>query len=124
LPHILFSALKNHGQFMLDFVRPQYEAAKHQAKEGGNQHIVASEICKLAADRALWKFIEALSKDETDVELWRRAARVASSLGSRRVERFCLEAIIDQDQEGPDARVESMGLEEAFAADDLVQVSF
>ena len=69
-------------------------------------------------------FTEALDRDDTDLELWRQVSRLSGFLGSKRIERFCLEAVLDDVGGRPDAWREPLGLEESFATDqlkDLVQ---
>ncbi|KAI9893447.1 MAG: Histone transcription regulator 3 [Vezdaea aestivalis] len=118
LPQILYSSLKNHGQYMIEAARKE---AKTNAKdENAQQQGLRSH--KRHTGPALDRFVGALGQDETDVELWRRAGRVAGSLGSKRIERFCLESVLDQEQEGPDNRLQSHGLEESFAIDGLVKL--
>lgn len=110
LSQILYLSYKNHGQFILDCVkghihhesRPDY-ALGYQAKA------------------AIDNFALALASDESDTELWRRAARIASMLGSRRVARYCLEAAVEVDDDPTVAEVDPMSLEEGYAGEQLKQ---
>ena len=51
------------------------------------------------------------------MELWRKVSRIGSFLGSRRIGRFCLEAVLDTDETDIDAWTEPLGLEEGFAVE-------
>jgi hypothetical protein len=71
------------------------------------------------AKAAIDNFSLALASDESDAELWRRAARVGAMLGSRRIARYCLEATIEVDDDPTVAEVEPASLEEAYAGEQL-----
>jgi len=64
-------------------------------------------------------FTEALDRDDTDLELWRQVSKLSRFLGSKRTERFCLEAVLDDAGGSPDAWREPLGLEESFAVEQL-----
>ena len=68
---------------------------------------------------ALDNFTLALARDESDTELWRRTARVAAMLGSKRISRYCLEAAVEVDDDPTVAEVEPSTLEEGFAGEAL-----
>ncbi|KAK8169687.1 hypothetical protein IWX90DRAFT_470860 [Phyllosticta citrichinensis] len=103
LPQILHLSYKNHGQFLL-------EALHHEL---GTSQLSSS------SDAPLQLFAEALDKDDTDLDLWSRAASVAALAGSSRITRFCLEAVLEGDDEGLDSIMRLPGLEEGFAGQQL-----
>jgi len=105
LPQILYLAYKNHGQFIMDCL-------KYQMRGG---HSMPKELLLPEAHRALFQFCQALARDESDTELWRRAARVGALLGSRTIARYCLEAAVEVDDDPTQGEVEPTGIEEGFA---------
>ncbi|KAI9740884.1 MAG: Histone transcription regulator 3 [Claussenomyces sp. TS43310] len=105
LPQVLYLAYKNHGQFIVDCL-------KHQIRSEG---IVSDGRVRPQAELALEKFSQALARDESDTELWRRAARIGALLGSERIARYCLEAAVEVDDDPTQAVVEPANLEEGFA---------
>ncbi|KAF2661255.1 hypothetical protein K491DRAFT_619966 [Lophiostoma macrostomum CBS 122681] len=109
LPQILHLSYKNHGQFML-------ETMQHWHREHGT---VAQQQRSPPVLGALQCFAEALDKEDTDLDLWLRTASVAALLGSRRITRFCLEAVLDGDDEMLDGILRLPGLEEGFAGQQL-----
>ncbi|KAI0396405.1 hypothetical protein F5Y17DRAFT_119828 [Xylariaceae sp. FL0594] len=114
LPQTLYLAYKNHGQFLLDGIRHK---AKAGAGEGAalleDQHVLAQ------AQKALDNFSTALDHDPSDAELWRRAGRVAAFLSSARINRYCLEAAIELDDDPAVEEVEPPSLAEGFAGEQL-----
>ncbi|PVI07394.1 transcriptional corepressor of histone-like protein genes [Periconia macrospinosa] len=112
LPQILHLSYKNHGQFLLEMMQ-------HWIREHGpiTQQQVASQI-----SGALTYFAEALDKEDTDLDLWLRTASVAAMLGSQRITRFCLEAVLDGNDELYDNLLAMPGLEEGFAGQQLRQL--
>ena len=94
LPQILHLSHKNYGDFMLRHLQHQTRDRLEATAEYTVQQI------SLAASSALDHFVEALDKDETDIDLWRRTSVLGEVLGSQRVARFCLEAVLDGDDEG------------------------
>lgn len=109
LPQILHLSYKNHGQFLL-------ESMQHWASQQGG----APETERQASIRsALNYFAEALDKEDTDLDLWLRAASVAAMLGSKRLTRFCLEAVLDGNDELWEGLLRLPGLEEGFAGQQL-----
>jgi hypothetical protein len=105
LPQILYLAYKNHGQFIMDCV-------KHQIRRGDS---IPRDILLPQAHMALIQFSQALARDESDTELWRRAARIGELLGSRAIARYCLEAAVEVDDDPTQSEVEPAGIEEGFA---------
>jgi hypothetical protein len=119
LPQIIYLSFKNYGQFLLE----QYSQAASPHRPGLNNTSVpwAPELV-LACSKALKQFAEALERDDTDLDLWRKAARVAQVCVSDRIFRFCLESVLAEDDEGSGEVVEILGLDEALAAGLLREV--
>ncbi|KAL6718783.1 Histone transcription regulator 3 [Lecanora helva] len=117
LPQVLYLAYKNHGQFLLDRLRDQLSRIERDiASDGSSDRTLNSSRVALSS---LKYFVEALDKDDTDLELWRLVSRIGSCLGSHRLARFCLEAVLDEDFGTFDAWAEPLGLEVAFAKEQL-----
>ncbi|KAF2241576.1 hypothetical protein BU26DRAFT_468780 [Trematosphaeria pertusa] len=112
LPQILHLSYKNHGQFMLETM--QHWVRQHGAvsQQQGSGHILS----------VLTYFAEALDKEDTDLDLWIRTASVAAMLGSQRITRFCLEAVLDGDDELYDNLFRLPGLEDGFAGQQLQEL--
>lgn len=109
LPQILHLSYKNHGQFLLETL--QHWATENSAvlRRDATPHLVTT----------LQYFTEALDKEDTDLDLWLRTASVAAMLGSSRITRFCLEAVLDGNDELYDSLLRLPGLEEGFAGHQL-----
>ncbi|KAI9821387.1 MAG: Histone transcription regulator 3 [Thelocarpon impressellum] len=103
LPQILYLAYKNRGQFGLDRLRHQLENDSDRSEVAG------------AVATTLTSFSVALTRDESDLELWRRTSRVGTALGSSRISRFCLETVLGE-KVAVDGKSSPLGLEEAIAA--------
>lgn len=119
LPQIIYLAFKNYGQFLLEQhakVKIPQGSVEDQEKASAAHRLISTCI------EALRKFAEALERDDTDLELWRKAARVAQVCVSDRTARFCLESVLAGDDEGIDEVVEIFGLDEALAAGQLRDV--
>jgi len=112
LPQILYLTYKNYGQFKLDYLKHQIETVKSLPKE--------DLIDKVAA--ILLLFAEALERDDTDAVTWRHTSRIGGLLGSTRIARFCLEAVLDANETDIDDAMERSGLEEAFAVEELKEL--
>lgn len=110
LPQVLHVSYKNRGQFRLDALRAALQA---------NDRTETVEVVRRDAAKALDDFAEALDKDGDDVDTWRRAARVSQMLGSLRTSRFCLEAIVDGDEQGTDDILGDAGIDIKLADQDL-----
>ena len=108
LPQILHLSHKNYAQFKLEALTARFEQFN-------------TTLSQILADAttALNHFVEALDKDDTDLDLWRKTAAVGEVLSSKRVARFCLEAVLDGDDEGIDSIFSLPGLEEGFAGERL-----
>jgi hypothetical protein len=119
LPQIIYLSFKNYGQFLLDqhaqdYVHHETTSDVHRSHESRDLLLVCS--------KALKQFAEALERDDTDLDLWRKAAKVAHICFSDRIVRFCLESVLAGDDEGANEVVEILGLEEALAAGQLRDV--
>ncbi|RMZ71671.1 Histone transcription regulator 3 [Pyrenophora seminiperda CCB06] len=109
LQQILHLSYKNHGQFLL-------EAMQHWITTNGDS--LQMEAWS-NTHGALTYFAEALDKEDTDLDLWLRAASVAAMLGSKRLTRYCLEAVLDGNDEQWESLLRLPGLEEGFAGQQL-----
>lgn len=103
LPQVLHLSYKNRGEFHLDQLRvhlAQRPAAGAEDDSDSKPDIlVKGEQTRRDVLTAVKDFAEALDKDEDDVDLWRRTAKAAQSLGSNRLARFCLEAALQDNEE-------------------------
>ena len=120
LPQILYLSYKNYGQFLLDRLTYQFISTRKKSRQDPSGRTDDSfDTAKLfvTARNSLDLFSQALERDDTDSDLWRRIARLGGLLGSQRLARFCLEAVLDTDdsEDSPDP----MGLEELFAREEL-----
>ncbi|KAL1840276.1 hypothetical protein VTJ49DRAFT_654 [Mycothermus thermophilus] len=114
LPQALYLSYKNHGQFLIDRIKHKVRRdAAHKAA------LLEESAVQDDARRALDDFCAALDRDPSDAELWRKAARVASFLGSTRVSRYSLEAAIELDDDPAVDDVDPPSLAEAFAGEQL-----
>ncbi|KAI0866302.1 hypothetical protein F4860DRAFT_134069 [Xylaria cubensis] len=116
LPQTLYLAYKNHGQFSLDLIRHQVEASRVDGSS-----LLDDKQTLAHAQKALDEYSAALDQDPSDAELWRRAARVAAFLNSARINRYCLEAAIELDDDPAVDEVEPPSLAEGFAGEQLKQ---
>lgn len=115
LQQILHLSYKNHGQFVLDLLQHNVQSFLQQNATGvPDQGQIAD-----AAKKPLEYFAEALDKDDADLDLWRSTSSVAEIVGSTRIARFCLESVLDGDEEGLDMVLNLPGVEEAFALQNL-----
>lgn len=111
LAQILYLSYKNHGQFLLDLLTNQVQKDSRDIewREGASSTILSS----------LRRLVEALDRDDTDLGLWRQVARICESLGSTRVARYCLEAVLAADRDGTDHWPELLSLDRIFAVEQL-----
>ena len=119
LPQILFLSYKNRAQFLLDRLKNRIFHSQELHGLSGIQNPVDTKEISKTVFSSLDLFTEALDRDDTDLELWRQMARLSGFLGSKRTERFCLEAVLDDTGGIPDAWSEPFGLEESFAIEQL-----
>lgn len=119
LPQILYLSFKNHAQFHLDRLKYyilQNGVDNHLGHTEGSIHF--KELANTAS-YSLRLFTEALDRDETDLELWRLVSRIGEFLGSTRIARFCLEAVLDMDRRFFDCWMGPPSLDQIFAAEQL-----
>ncbi|OCT47000.1 Histone transcription regulator 3 like protein [Cladophialophora carrionii] len=115
IPQLIYLAFKNRGQFILD-------VACHQMSD---KQASRAELCRSHAEsskESLRQFAQALERDDTDLDLWKKSARVADVLSSHRIARFCLESVLAGEVEDGQQTVDISGLDEAYAAGELSQV--
>lgn len=119
LPQILYLSFKNHAQFQLDRLK-HYILQKGVDNNPGftEGSVNFKELISTASD-SLRLFAEALDRDDTDLELWRLVSRIGEFLGSPRIARFCLEAVLDMDRNFFDSWMEPPSLDRIFAAQQL-----
>ncbi|EMC93043.1 hypothetical protein BAUCODRAFT_125974 [Baudoinia panamericana UAMH 10762] len=108
LPQILHLSHKNYAQFRLEYLTVRLDTL----------HVTLREILG-EASAALDHFVQALDKDDSDLDLWRKTATVGSILDSKRVARFCLEAVLEGDDEGLTGVLSLPGLEEGMVIEQL-----
>ncbi|KAF2263741.1 hypothetical protein CC78DRAFT_533748 [Lojkania enalia] len=114
LPQILHLSYKNHGRFLLDTLQDWWRKHGPPPGQQSTSHIV----------KALENFADALDKEDQDLDLWLRTASVAALLGSLRITRFCLEAVLDGDDELLGSILRLPGLEEGFAGQQLRELVY
>jgi tetratricopeptide (TPR) repeat protein len=112
LPQIIHLAYKNHGQFLL-------ESLQHELLHSTQDVQLNTKHILKASAAALECFVEAIDKDDSDLDLWRRSAAVGEMLGSHRIARFCLEAVLDDDAQGLDSVLSIPGISETLAGQQL-----
>jgi hypothetical protein len=112
IPLLVYLSYKNKGQLAVDQARVRSPTSLQ------NQHQL-SQYFSPAGISALRDFAEALERDDTDLDLWKKAARVAEAVSSQRISRFCLESVLAGDNDGTDQSIDLSGLDEAFAAGEL-----
>ena len=114
LQQIFYLSYKNYGQFILDCLKSGIRKRKAAPFELGEKQFLALE-----GRAAINNFALALTRDESDTELWRRASRIGTMFGSKRVARYCLEAAVEVDDDPTVAEVDPTLLEEGFAGEQL-----
>ena len=114
LPQILYLSYKNYGQFILDRLKYQILVDRTTSESSNSILRDAKPLYKTIAS-SLELLVEAVNRDDTDGELWRQLSRIGESLGSQRIARFCLEAILERDHVPSKAWSEPLGLQELFA---------
>ena len=118
LPQILYLSYKNHGQFLLDRLIHRMIVSR----ESGHLSVQSSKESKTSAIESLELFAEALNRDETDLDLWRRTSRISCYIGSRRLARFSLEAVLDGRCRDDGNSSDNNGLDEVFAREELTEI--
>ena len=118
LLQIVYLSHKNHGQYFLDSLQ-DFLRKSHQAPDAAQDPPARIRNCSNAA---LESFAEALEKDDTDLDLWRKSARLSSSLQSFRLARYCLESVLADDENRLGVQTEQLGLEETLAEERLREI--
>lgn len=119
LPQVLYLSYKNHGQFLLDRLKHDLLQSRSKNPVENVEAIVDFEDILSTTSSSLGYFTEALNRDDTDLELWRLVSRVGEFLGSKRIARFCLEAVLDTHRNALDTWIENLSLDQIFAAQQL-----
>ena len=114
-PQLVYLACKSRAQFEVDAaVASQSHSDKPSRSEQFDRY-------RAACYTSLINATNALARDDTDIDLWKRAGRVAEILESVRIIRFCLESVLAGDEEGLEA-IDLSGLDEAYAKGELHSV--
>ncbi|OOQ82927.1 Histone transcription regulator 3 like protein [Penicillium brasilianum] len=111
----LYLSYKNHGKYLLDSL---HETLRNTPQDTDKSQDAARRTAKAMKD-AVQSFAEALERDDTDLNLWRQSARLGSALQSYRLNRFCLESVLADDDNRLEVRSTQLGLEEAFSEERL-----
>ena len=114
IPLLVYLSYKNRGQLAIDKAQDLLGIGSPTRNEL-LRHFAAS------CGAGLEDFAEALERDDTDIDLWKKAARVAEVLSTQRITRFCMESVLAGDDEGNEQAIDLSGLDEAFAAGELTQ---
>ena len=114
IPLLVYLSYKNRGQLAID-------KAQHQLRIGSPTRNELLRHFAASCGAGLEDFAEALERDDTDIDLWKKAARVAEVLSTQRITRFCMESVLAGDDEGYEQAIDLSGLDEAFAAGELTQ---
>ena len=114
----IFLSYKNYGQFLLDSLQDLLKNTPHA------EQLNAEVSAKVAArsSLALSSFADALERDDTDLDLWRKSARLSSALQSYRLARYCLESVLADDDNRLEVRTQQLGLEETCAEESLREI--
>lgn len=113
LSQALYMSYKNYGQFFLDNLKDECRANPEWENK------VRLKYGTHDADKVLDNWTAALDQDPSDPELWRRTARFAAAINSRRIQRFCLEAAVELDDDPAITEVMPPSLAEGLAGQQL-----
>lgn len=103
LPQVLHLAHKNYGDLLLRKLllelAPAVDASPDVNIDLRDQRslLETGNAARIALDH----FVDALDKDESDLDLWDNTSLLARALGSERIGRFCLEAILQDGEDNP-----------------------
>lgn len=122
LPQLLYLSYKNHGQFLLDQLTHRLTHTGGLGSPSEVAPLIFDQHSLATALDSLDFFAEALERDDTDSDLWRRASRIGSLIGSGRIARYCLEAIFHTRGIDFHTHAEPVGLEETLAGEDLKEL--
>ncbi|KAH1501777.1 Histone transcription regulator 3, partial [Aspergillus fumigatus] len=111
----IYLSYKNHGQFTLDTLQAFLQ---ENPRTSDKAQEILSQVSK-RTHAALASFAEALERDDTDLNLWRRSARLSNALQSYRLVRYCLESVLADDENCLEVRTDQLGLDETFAQGQL-----
>jgi hypothetical protein len=109
----LYLGYKNYGEFFLDKLKDRWNSDPDWRSKS------RIDYRNDEADKVLDNWARALDQDPSDPEVWRRAARFSSALGSGRLQRFCLEAAIELDDDPTVVEVEPPSVAETLAGEQL-----
>ncbi|GAD96749.1 histone transcription regulator 3 [Paecilomyces variotii No. 5] len=112
----IYLSYKNYGQFLLDSLK---DSLQKTSEDNDEARPISVDDIATKSKTALGMFAEALERDDTDLDLWRKTARIGGALQSYRLTRFGLESVLEDEDEELKARTAQLGLEEAFAMEDL-----
>ncbi|EAW09850.1 putative transcriptional corepressor of histone genes (Hir3) [Aspergillus clavatus NRRL 1] len=107
----IYLSYKNYGQYTLDSLQAFLQ---NNPQTPDNVKEILTQVGERTR-AALASFAEALERDDTDLNLWRRGARLGSALQSFRLARFCLESVLADDENRLEVRTDQLGLDETFA---------
>ncbi|KAJ5692853.1 hypothetical protein N7462_002276 [Penicillium macrosclerotiorum] len=110
----LYLSYKNHGKYLLDSL---HESLRNVPQNTDTASVTTRNT--KTTKKALGSFADALERDDTDLNLWRQSARLSSALQSYRLNRFCLESVLADDENRLEMRSEQLGLEEIFSEERL-----
>ncbi|MCJ1307493.1 Histone transcription regulator 3 [Agyrium rufum] len=116
LPQILYLSHKNYGQFLLD--RLTYGI--NQAHANGIATL-DPRIYQASLAEAAGHFAEALERDESDSDLWRKLSRIAALISMKRISRFCLESVVSAN-DGSTIPIDRSDLDATLATDELLRI--
>ncbi|KAF2236102.1 hypothetical protein EV356DRAFT_513347 [Viridothelium virens] len=122
LPQILHLSYKNHGEYWLELLRSGIGKTTGDGRDTGAVNFTYGQPSATAA-AALEYFVEALDKDGTDLDLWRRTSSITSLLGSQRTARYCLEALLDKHARGTGGPLTLPGIQDSLAASDYAKIT-
>ena len=114
IPQLLYLAYKNRGELR---IRQALSNILASPDDTGIRSSLQQTGRAVLAD-----FSEALARDDTDIDIWKKAARVTDLLSSQRIARFCLESVLAGDEDENGASVDISGLDEAFSLQKLNQL--
>ncbi|RMZ78245.1 hypothetical protein DV737_g3978, partial [Chaetothyriales sp. CBS 132003] len=115
IPQIIYLSHKNRGEFTLEKAHSDRPSALDEPRQ-------RRRFYEQACQSALKDFAESLERDDTDIDLWKKAARVAEVLQSERIARFCYESALAGDDDGSEQVIDLSGLDEAFSAGELDKI--
>jgi hypothetical protein len=122
VPQIIYLIYKNYGELILKDVFGRLKGAAFQSMTQTEQSLTKVAM-RNYAKRALQQFADALERDETDLELWRKTAKLSGdTFRSLRLLRFCLESVLDQDSDISASVFDRLSLDEKIAKKDLLRV--